>query len=271
MPTLLLSPRYSSDSRLLRAAAEREGWSVVRLGGRTVPGFVTARDLVFYGEPAFADVVADARKIALLQPTLNWLAAVPDELRKRAVRAGTLEDATELREPAFVKAALEHKAFPSAVYERGAALRSAVRPGVPDGLPVLIAEPVRWELEVRCFVREGACVTMSPYLRDGRSAQVADGSWPLAADELAEAVGFAEKVLADPRVRLPAAVALDIGRVAGRGWAVVEINSAWGSGIYGCDPAAVLPVLARASAPRESLTEADRPWARRPSGGPGRR
>jgi hypothetical protein len=36
---------------------------------------------------------------------------------------------------------------------------------------------------------------------------------------------------------------VDVGRVAGRGWAVVEANPAWGSGLYGCDAARVLPVL----------------------------
>jgi hypothetical protein len=69
-------------------------------------------------------------------------------------------------------------------------------------------------------------------------------------------------VLADQEVALPVAVVLDVGLIAGKGWAVVEANAAWGSGIYGCDPAAVLPVLRRASIPRAALTDADARWAR---------
>jgi hypothetical protein len=38
-----------------------------------------------------------------------------------------------------------------------------------------------------------------------------------------------------------------VGVIASRGWAVVEQNAAWGSGIYGCDPAAVLAVLRHAA------------------------
>jgi hypothetical protein len=262
MPTLLLSPRYSSDSRLLRSAAERQGWSVVRLGTRTVPGFVGGRDLVFYGEPAYADVVATSRSIALLQPTPTWLTTIPEEHRKRAVSASSFGRATRLSGPAFVKAAPERKPFPSRVYETGAALRSAAATGCPESLPVLVAEPVAWDLEVRCFVCDRAPVSSSPYLREGRLAVAADGDWPLTEDERDEAADFIGLVLGDRRVTLPPAVALDVGRIRGRGWAIVEINSAWGSGLYGCEPGAVLAVLARAAVPRESLAESDRPWVR---------
>jgi hypothetical protein len=53
-------------------------------------------------------------------------------------------------------------------------------------------------------------------------------------------------LLGDPAVEIPRAIALDVGRIAGRGWAVVELNEAWASGRYGCDPTLVLPVLQRA-------------------------
>jgi hypothetical protein len=262
MPTLLLSPRYTSDSRQLRSAAERAGWSVVRLSTRAVPGFVKGRDLVFYGEPAFADVVATSRSIALLQPTPMWLTTVPEDLLRRTVRSGSFGQATRLSRPAFVKAASERKPFPSMVYETGVALRSAGGSGCAESIPVLIAEPVEWALEVRCFVRDRAMASMSPYLRGGRPAVAADGEWALTDDERKGASDFVELLLRDSRVELPAAVALDVGYIPDRGWAVVEINSAWGSGLYGCEPGVVLTVVARASIPRESLSESDRPWVR---------
>jgi hypothetical protein len=42
---------------------------------------------------------------------------------------------------------------------------------------------------------------------------------------------------------------IDVGRIPGKGWAIIEINQAWASGIYGCDPGRVLDVLEMASEP----------------------
>jgi len=39
--------------------------------------------------------------------------------------------------------------------------------------------------------------------------------------------------------------------IRNHGWAVIECNAAFASGIYGCDPVAVLPVLRRACQPVE--------------------
>jgi hypothetical protein len=42
---------------------------------------------------------------------------------------------------------------------------------------------------------------------------------------------------------------LDVGIITNRGWAVIEQNAAWGSGIYGCDPVQVLEVIRHAANP----------------------
>jgi hypothetical protein len=47
-------------------------------------------------------------------------------------------------------------------------------------------------------------------------------------------------------VPLPPAFVVDVGLIEDRGWAVVEFNPAWCSGLLGADPAAVLSVLERA-------------------------
>ena len=86
--------------------------------------------------------------------------------------------------------------------------------------------------------------TVSPYLRGGRLAKL-DG-YAASGAELTQSRDFAEKVLGDPRVEAPRAIVLDVGRIDGRGWAVVEANGAWGSGIYGCDPDEVLEVVRHA-------------------------
>ena len=61
-----------------------------------------------------------------------------------------------------------------------------------------------------------------------------------------------KRVKTDPRTssRLSRMFArtFDVRIIEDRGWAVVEQNAAWGSGIYGCDPEQVLEVLRVASA-----------------------
>ena len=62
------------------------------------------------------------------------------------------------------------------------------------------------------------------------------------------------------QVPLPSAVALDVGTIVGRGWAVVEANPCWGSGVYGCDPAGVLRAARRASVAVAALTADEQRW-----------
>jgi hypothetical protein len=256
-PTLILTPRYTADSRAMRAAAIAAGWDVFRLGGWRVPEEFAGRELAFYGEPLLAEVIAETVPYALLEPSLDWLPALPVEYANRAVRLLPLGAARTTGGPAFFKPAGD-KCFPAGVYPSGAGLPLAGE--LPDETPVLWAEPVAWALEMRCFVLERQVATLSPYLRHGALAEAEDGSWPATDDELAAANAFAARVLGDARVGVPPAVTLDVGIIAGRGWSVVEANAAWGSGLYGCDPAAVLPVLRRATMRRADLTDEDRAW-----------
>ena len=62
-----------------------------------------------------------------------------------------------------------------------------------------------------------------------------------------EAKEFTEDVLASMKDFTPRAVVVDVGQIAEKGWAVVEANGAWGSGIYGCDPNLVLDVIQHAT------------------------
>jgi|SoiMetStandDraft_2_1073263.scaffolds.fasta_scaffold1564915_1 hypothetical protein len=48
--------------------------------------------------------------------------------------------------------------------------------------------------------------------------------------------------------------------IANRGWAVVEANASWASGIYGCEAAKVLEVLAGAVKRKQDLSDEDKPW-----------
>ncbi len=259
MPTLLLTPRYTDDSIAILIAAQSVGWATLRLyGWRVPPGEIDPQEeIVFYGEPLLAATLAEALPVALLEPPLDWLPSLPAEYRKRDVRLTTLGEARAITTPAFIKPA-DDKCFAARVYSSGAELPQETP--LPDETPTLVAEPVDWRVEYRCFVLERTVATLSPYWRAGALAQTEDGAWPTPDDERTEMLSFVETLLADRRVKLPSAVALDVGIIVERGWAVVEANAAWGSGLYGCDPLATLPVLQRACVRRATLASEDAQW-----------
>jgi hypothetical protein len=258
MPVLVLPPRYTPDSLALADAAMHARWEVERLHSWRVPDLLRGRnDVVLFGEPLFAAAVAEDLGLALLEPPLSWLAELTEEYRRREVSFTTLAHARKRLCPTFVKPA-DDKCFITKVFATGEEL-----PGnevLPGTTPVLMAEPVMWIVEFRCFILERKVLTVSPYLRNGRLAQTADGSWPAIDSETDEALAFAEMILADLTVRLPPAVALDVGIIENRGWAVVEANAAWGSGIYGCNPNEVLRVVERSCISMEKLSEDDKEW-----------
>lgn len=210
-----------------------------------------------YGEPLYGEAIAAQLELALLDAPQDWLPGLPEEHRKRDIRVSTLGEARQWETPVFVKPADGRKGFEGAVYEGGDGLPPVA--ALPDTTAVLMAEPVRWELEVRCFVRDGELVTLSPYARFGELAQARDDSWPISAAEEAAARKYLERLLSD--VPVAPSVVLDIGLIEGRGWAVVESNSAWGAGVYGCDPAGILEVLERGCVPRAQLDPFDAVWA----------
>ncbi len=259
MPTLVLSHRYSSDSNALFSAALAAGWDVERLHSFRCPEGLAARCPVFYGETLLADAISEDLGIVLLEPTADWLPRLPLRHRLRDIRLLTLEEALTLQERVFVKPT-DDKCFSARVYDNGAAMDPD--PLLARDLPVLISEPVRFEIEFRFFVVERQVAAFSPYIRNGSIARNDEGDWSANESEIAEATATIHSLLNDPEVDLPAAVVVDVGRMTDRGWGVVEANPAWASGLCGSDPARVLPVLERASVARHELTAEDRRWMR---------
>lgn len=169
----------------------------------------------------------------MLEPPDDWLPRLPEAYRKRRVELTTLGLQRASGQTAFVKPPND-KSFPARVY----------RPEeLPEGddAPVLVSEAVTWEREYRGFVLDREVRTLSVYLRGGILQR--DSGYLTTEQERNEVETFLRPFLADPRVELPRAVVVDVGVIEGRGWAVVEANSAWGSGLYGCDPTQVLQVL----------------------------
>ncbi len=244
MPTLILTPRFTADSQALWQAALQLGWDVERLSTWRVPEeLCNVPQPVLYLEALFGPSLAERFGLRLLEPPEDWLPRLPEEYRKRRVYLTTLGAARDVAAPAFVKPPND-KSFPARVYH-GTEL-----PGeFADETSVLVSEVVDWEKEFRCFVLDREPHTWSVYLRDGELQR--DRDFACSAEEEADALGFIGTVLADSRIVFPRAAVLDVGVIRGRGWAVVEQNAAWGSGIYGCDPVRVLEVLQAAAVPAE--------------------
>ncbi|MBY0232998.1 MAG: ATP-grasp domain-containing protein [Gemmataceae bacterium] len=241
MPTLVLTPRFTEDAQALWRAASRRGWDVERLPGWRVPEELrSVPEPVLYLEALFGPALAERFGLRLEEPPDDWLPSLPWEYRKREVRLMTLGEARSMEEAAFMKPPND-KSFQARVYA-GHEL-----PAGEDGQAVLVAEPVAWEKEFRCFVLERKMATFSAYLRDGVLQR--EAGFPHTAEEEAELSAFIGGLLADTRVPLGRTAVLDAGVIAGRGWAVVEQNSAWGAGLYGCDPERVLDVLREAAVP----------------------
>jgi hypothetical protein len=244
MPTLILGPRQTEDSQRLWRVASQLGWRVERLATWRIPDdLLGVPEPVLYVEALFAPTLAEALGIRLVEPPESWLPALPDEYRKRAASLTTAGDARKNPAPMFVKPPND-KSFPAAV-RTGAEIPEFVA----GDAPVLVQDVVVWEKEFRCFVLDQQLRTFSLYLRDGELQK--DAGYKSSPDEDAQLRDFVNRVLADERVPLPRAVVMDVGVIRDRGWAVVELNAAWGSGIYGCDPAEVLEVVRHAAQKEE--------------------
>jgi hypothetical protein len=245
MPTLLLSSRQTDDAQKLWRACIAEKWNVIRVHAWRVPE-ISPKEVAVYGEPLFGELVAQTLGLRLQQPSFDWLPNLPERWRGRAVRLATLAEARKVSSRSFIKPA-EAKCFEARVYANGSELPA---PGpLPEDLPVLVQEVVDWSIEFRCFVLERKVVAASAYWRNGQLSQSEDGLWAASDTELKEASNFCEEVLQDQSIPLPVAVAMDVGMIRDRGWAVIECNAAFGAGIYGCDPVEVLRVLRSASSP----------------------
>lgn len=201
--------------------------------------------IAVYVEALLGPVVEERLRVRLPEAPDDWLATLPAELTLRSVRTSTLVEAAGHDDPAFVKPPND-KSFEAKVYKFGAELPAEFDPSSP----VLVSEPVAFTVEFRCFCLDGRVRTLSPYFRDGRLSR--DDGYRATAEEIASARRTAEAAIEASGSRLPAAIVIDVGLIAGRGWAVIEANGAWGSGIYGCDPAEVFDVVSRATIDRRA-------------------
>ncbi|MGE0609237.1 MAG: ATP-grasp domain-containing protein [Pirellulales bacterium] len=259
MPTLLLSRTCQPEADRLAIIANGARWHHQWLGRRNVPTQLHGNDFGLYAETDTALRVSQQHQLALIEPSFDLLAHLPFKFTRREIKYMTLGDALRIRDRSFIKPAdCTNKAFDAAVWNAGKYILCA--DDLSRETPVLVSEPVSWDVEYRVIVLERNVITYSPYIRGGWLARDQDDRWPCPKEEAAGLLSLCEMLLADDSVSLPPVFTLDIGIIEDRGCAVIEFNPVWCAGLLGCDLSKMLPVFHRACRRRSELTDADAAW-----------
>lgn len=244
---LITQPRVGTSHNeilALQVAARESGWEVLsapsgwrldeeltKSGAKGVP----------YGSQTFCEVIAQQMGWTLKANPFDWLAKVHPYFLKRKVDFMTMKEARKITERKFIKPA-DDKCFDAKVYEPGEFKPHEL---IEDNYPVLVSEPVQFDLEYRCFV-DKRVRTWSNYIMYDNIAD--PRYWDMIPmDEEREPYEFVNDLLYEIEYHdfgisvVPSVI--DVGRIKGKGWAIIETNQAWASGIYGCKPMSVLKVL----------------------------
>lgn len=257
MQTLVLSTWSLPAAVALAEAAKNAGWQAYALDDQ--PDLRPRGKIVFYGGTDVALMVAARFQIALLEPTFDLLSQLPQEFRSREVEYVPFRDLSRLKSPTFVKPAdALNKRFDAGVYSNIRDIR--IQGEVNADCPVLIAEPVDWSAEFRCFIVDRKIVAWSPYVSFGRPNWKPFSRGTISDQPPPSVAAFCNRLFSRPEILIPPAFVMDIGLIDDRGWAVVEFNPAWCSGVLGADPAKVIAVLDRACQDSARLRIADQRW-----------
>ncbi|WP_299272122.1 ATP-grasp domain-containing protein [uncultured Psychroserpens sp.] len=230
---IALSPIYSTDSNLINQATYSRDLKSLRCIKWNVP-FNERKNIVgVYGEDFFTTHVAHQCGFHLSNVEGNWLARVPNKYLKRTVVHQRLKDVS-INE-SFIKP-VDTKYFKAGVYETKEAINGYH--SLDKDQYVYTSNVVEWDCEVRTFVLNNTIQTYSTYLKNGR--YFIDSNIPKDKDGFEK---FTSAFLNDSDVKLPEAIVVDFGYIKDLGWAIIEANPVYSSGIYACDPEKVLDVI----------------------------
>jgi hypothetical protein len=223
----------------VQAAARDANWEVLSApSGWRLPEHVTATGAkgTPYGSQTFCEVIAQQMNWTLRQNSFDWLAKVPQKYLKRQVDFMTLREAKQITQRKFIKPA-DDKVFPAKIYEPG---EFQVHEIIPDDTPVLVSEPVQFDVEYRTFMNGFTVKAWSNYLFYG---EINDPRFHhMVNDDQPHPVAFVHDLMLESDLPCEPCV-IDVGIIHGKGMAVIECNQAWASGLYGCDPGGALSVL----------------------------
>jgi hypothetical protein len=233
-----LLSRLREEARSLALVAHRAGWSVVRRRF----DFDGSDRVAFYGDTFTATALIRRKYCALLEPEFDSLTRLSRQCVKRDVAFGRLGDLLATCPPGFLKPADgTAKVFSAKVYDEAG--RAELRRDTDLDTPSLWSEPVDWTMEIRAVVHHARILSLRCYAVEGRRSPNPLACLPLEPEVASAASDFIADVL-EHRSDLPPSFVVDVGRIEGRGWAVVEFNSLWASRFFGGVTADYLSALA---------------------------
>lgn len=244
---LITQPRVGTSHNeilALQIAAKEMGWEVLPApSGWRLDDELTksGKKGVPYGSQTFCEVIAQQMGWTLKQNSFDWLAKIHPFFLKRKVEFMTLGEAKKIQETKFIKPA-DDKVFQAKVYAPGELITHET---IPLDTPTLVSDIVEFDLEYRTFVTSEKVFTWSNYICH---EHIADPQyWDMVPYGNRFPHDFVNDLLHELRFHdwgvetVPSVI--DVGRIKGKGWAIIETNQAWASGLYGCDPMLVLKVL----------------------------
>lgn len=232
---IALSPMYTEDSNNLKKASLNSPYELNRFNAKwNVPEEFRANVVAVYGEDIYAEIVAEQCNLTLTKPDDNWLSKISEEFTKRKIVYGKLKDFVH-EENIFIKCS-DFKSFKAGVFDKVTNIKGFETLNLES--MVFTSEVVEWELEVRCFVLNNEIKTYSSYWRNDT----------FDTDELSEIekkdmFQFFESFIQKYSSTLPLGIVVDFGIIKGKGWALIEANPAWCSGLYACDAEKALEVI----------------------------
>ncbi len=229
--TLMISRRpFLSRESVVKEWARRGG-DVVRIDRfwNLSDDECQRKSVVLYGNSAFCGTVSERLDLKLATPSNSALPSFPCGWKKRTLRLTDLGSALEEDGEIFVKP-VQQKLFEARVYRSKEDLANQCF-GISPSTPVLLSEVVEFTCEVRAFILDGHLVDYAIYKGTGNKPSIRSFLMDVAASAS----------------WLPSSLVLDIGHIAGRGWAIVELNPSWGSCLRGCKPELVAECIARAT------------------------
>jgi hypothetical protein len=218
-------PDLERDS--VAGAWTARGGSVLRLDRFWVRPNVEPGRVALYGADTFCLVLAQLLGLDLVSPPDDLLVRADRGLTKRAIRRVGLAEVLAGTFPVFAKP-LVPKQFRAAVWRSAAELRAECIGLEPDAA-VITSDVVAIRAEARAWILDRGVVTCAVYEGEAR---------------VGDASTFAERCAEE--LELPATCVIDVALVED-GWCLLEGNAVWGAGLNGCDAAAAVECIDRAT------------------------
>ncbi len=248
MKILILSQRYSIDSRIIRSAATELGWETYRIQGDFFPDWVKEQEIYVYCEGFMAEFVSQETGVAILRPLIDSLIMVPPQFLGRKVEFKTIAELVELEKPTFIKPA-DQKFFEAGIYSSLGDINGFNSCDKKD--PVFLSEVVEFVDEYRLFCCDGKVCGSSPYVQN-RNFVGNEEDLPHVPSNIIE---FGNQILSACQSFLPPGVVVDVGCLPTGELALIEFNPAWASGIYGVDPFEAIKCIERSCVQRQFMTK----------------